>query len=181
MDRGVQVRPLAGEVGVFARQPGRCPADGARRAAVGGWVGTPAPRASAGHKHFGWALNRVHALSPSYCPHCLALPAPLLLRPCSHSLMCSLREEGGESQGLRGVLPPQELAALLAAEHRPLFALQVLSGVVARAWQQGAQGPQEWQQQGQELQAGSPSGQPPVGVQLAMDANLTALEVGRSC
>ena len=87
-------------------------------------------------------------------------------------MMCSLREEGDESQGLRGVLPPPELAALLAAEHRPLFALQVLSGVVARAGQHGAQA------QEQHGAVARPPGPPPVGVQLAMDANLTALEVG---
>ncbi|KAI7841701.1 hypothetical protein COHA_004568 [Chlorella ohadii] len=67
----------------------------------------------------------------------------------SHSMMCSLREEGDERQGLSGVLPPSELDALLAADHRPLFALQVLASVVARAQQPW---PQAWQQAWQQQQ-----------------------------
>lgn len=104
-------------------------------------------------------------------------PTPLR----SHSMMCSLREEGDESEGLSGVLPPGELAALLAADHRPLFALQVLASVVARAQQAWVQQGQLHGQQGQgeQVQAGAAASVAwsPVGMQLAMDANLTALEV----
>lgn len=51
------------------------------------------------------------------------LPSPPPLD--SYSMMCSLREDGDEGAELGGVLPPQELGALLAATHRPLYCLQV--------------------------------------------------------
>lgn len=40
-------------------------------------------------------------------------------------MMCSLREENDESAELAGTLPPHELEALLAANHRPNYCLQV--------------------------------------------------------
>lgn len=103
----------------------------------------------------------------------------------SQSMMCSLREEGDESEGLSGVLPPSELAALLAADHRPLFALQVLASVVAQTQQAWLAQVQHGQQSQQGLQQDVTEGgtavlsvpYPAVGMQLAMDANITALEV----
>ncbi|KAL4425568.1 hypothetical protein ABPG75_009584 [Micractinium tetrahymenae] len=77
------------------------------------------------------------------------------------SMMCSLREEGDESRELAGVLPPHELAALLAATHRPNYCLQMLSSLVAEAAAAA-------QQQQPEGRRGC--------LQLQMDANLTAME-----
>jgi len=48
-----------------------------------------------------------------------------------YSLKCHLREKGDLAADLKDILPPRELEALLAAKHRPLYALQVLSELVA--------------------------------------------------
>jgi predicted membrane chloride channel (bestrophin family) len=51
----------------------------------------------------------------------------------ARALKCHLREGEDLGADLAGLLPPSELAALLAARHRPNFALQTLSQVVRQA------------------------------------------------
>ena len=53
------------------------------------------------------------------------LPSCLVFCPCSRCLMCHLREGEDLEAELRGVLLPEEVAELLAAEHRPNYCCQV--------------------------------------------------------
>ncbi|PRW56885.1 UPF0187 chloroplastic [Chlorella sorokiniana] len=159
------------------------------------WTNASYARFLDARKAWGSVTNRSRDLARqglAYLPPGQHELAALLCRwivAFSHSMMCWLREEGDESQGLSGVLPPSELDALLAADHRPLFALQVLASVVAhaqQAWlQQGQPTVQQQQQQGPQQQGQDAGFQgstaaclpsPAVGMQLAMDGNLTALE-----
>uniref|UniRef100_A0A061RKJ5 Putative membrane protein n=1 Tax=Tetraselmis sp. GSL018 TaxID=582737 RepID=A0A061RKJ5_9CHLO len=48
-----------------------------------------------------------------------------------YSLKCHLRERGNLASDLKNILPPEELSALLASKHRPLYCLQVLSETIA--------------------------------------------------
>ncbi|KAL3146981.1 hypothetical protein ABBQ38_014949 [Trebouxia sp. C0009 RCD-2024] len=49
----------------------------------------------------------------------------------SKVLMCHLREDGDVEKELKGILPPEELSQLVAAQHRPNFVLGMLSEMVA--------------------------------------------------
>lgn len=51
----------------------------------------------------------------------------------SKSLMVHLREDGDIEKELIDILPPQELEALKASPHRPVYVLHVLTEIIARA------------------------------------------------
>lgn len=93
-------------------------------------------------------------------------------------LMAALRSQEADDALLPALLPPRELAAVLAAAHRPCYCLQVLSSIAREA--QAASAMQQLQQQ---QPAGGGAGPAAAAAApfspfaaLAMDANLTALE-----
>ncbi|PRW33245.1 UPF0187 chloroplastic [Chlorella sorokiniana] len=89
----------------------------------------------------------------------------------TRALMCHLRQGEDLGSELAGILSPSELAALLAAKHRPNFCTQVLSAAVRDAQLPGT-GPTSRE----------PTAAVPAGAAYRMDENITVfVEVSGGC